>query len=158
MSPFVRSRQNAPEQSKAQHQRDESCAAGTKHAHEFARRTFSVSRVGKMIERQPGRLGRAPPRRVPARRVELRRASWTERRTDAARKLMPVGDEHTRECLAVEVARSLTARDVIATLGRLFKEHGAPRFIRSDDGPEFIARRKGVARRERRFHALHRTR
>jgi len=54
-------------------------------------------------------------------------------------KLLPIEDEYTRECLALDVARSLTAADVIRTLARLFAERGAPRFIRSDNGPEFIA-------------------
>ncbi len=36
------------------------------------------------------------------------------------------------ECLGVEVARHLTATDVIKVLDRLFKEHGAPAFLRSD--------------------------
>jgi putative transposase len=39
----------------------------------------------------------------------------------------------------LDVARSITALDVIHTLARLFAERGAPRFIRSDNGPEFIA-------------------
>lgn len=55
-------------------------------------------------------------------------------------KMLPIVDEHTRECLTVEVERHLTARDVIGTLDRLFRERGAPRFIRSDNGPELIAR------------------
>ncbi len=54
-------------------------------------------------------------------------------------KMLPVVDEYTRECLTIEVARSLTAQDVIATLDRLFKERGAQRVIRSDNGGEFIA-------------------
>ncbi len=54
-------------------------------------------------------------------------------------KMLPVVDEFTRECLDIEVARHLTARDVITVLERLFTEHGAPNFIRSDNGPEFIA-------------------
>ncbi len=54
-------------------------------------------------------------------------------------KMLPVVDEYTRECLTVEVARHFTARDVIRTLAWLFKERGAPQFIRSDNGPEFIA-------------------
>ena len=54
-------------------------------------------------------------------------------------KLMPVVDEFTRECHAIEVERSLTARDVISTLGYLFQVHGEPEYIRSDNGPEFIA-------------------
>jgi transposase InsO family protein len=54
-------------------------------------------------------------------------------------KLLPIEDEYTRECLALDVARSITAQDVIRTLGRLFAERGAPGFLRSDNGPEFIA-------------------
>jgi len=54
-------------------------------------------------------------------------------------KLLPVVDEFTRECLAIEVERHFTAADVVATLKYLFELRGAPRFIRSDNGPEFIA-------------------
>lgn len=55
-------------------------------------------------------------------------------------KWLPVLDEFTRECLALEVARTLTATDVIATLDRLVQERGAPQYIRSDNGPEFVAK------------------
>jgi putative transposase len=54
-------------------------------------------------------------------------------------KMMPVVDEYSRECLALEVGRSITSEEVVKTLDRLFAERGAPRFIRSDNGPEFIA-------------------
>ena len=54
-------------------------------------------------------------------------------------KWMPVIDEHTRECLALEVDRSITSTDVIDVLDRLIGERGAPAFIRSDNGPEFVA-------------------
>lgn len=54
-------------------------------------------------------------------------------------KLLPVVDEFTRECLAIEVERRLTARDVVATLAYLVELRGAPAFVRSDNGPEFIA-------------------
>jgi putative transposase len=54
-------------------------------------------------------------------------------------KWLSVVDEYTRECLALEVARSLTARRVIDILVGLFAERGAPVHIRSDNGPEFIA-------------------
>jgi putative transposase len=54
-------------------------------------------------------------------------------------KLLPVVDEFTRECLAIEVERRFTAADVAATLKYLFELRGAPRFIRSDNGPEFVA-------------------
>ena len=55
-------------------------------------------------------------------------------------KMMPVVDEYSRQCLALEVERSITAEDVVSTLARLFAQRGAPSFIRSDNGPEFIAR------------------
>ena len=55
-------------------------------------------------------------------------------------KLLVVLDEFTRECLAIEVARTFTARDVMLTLEYLFAVRGAPEPVRSDNGPEFIAR------------------
>lgn len=54
-------------------------------------------------------------------------------------KFLPIEDEYTRECLALEVDRSITAGAVIETLRYLFEVRGAPKFIRSDNGPEFIA-------------------
>lgn len=57
-----------------------------------------------------------------------------------ALKWLSVVDESTRECLALEVGRGLTARRVTAVLARLFVERGKPGHIRSDNGPEFIAR------------------
>ena len=54
-------------------------------------------------------------------------------------KVLPVVDEHTRECLALVVGRSLTAADVVRTLARLVGERGVPAYLRSDNGPEFIA-------------------
>ena len=54
-------------------------------------------------------------------------------------KVLPVVDEFTRECLAIEVATSLPAARVIAVLARLFALHGAPAYLRSDNGPEFVA-------------------
>jgi putative transposase len=55
-------------------------------------------------------------------------------------KILCVKDEFTREWLAVEVGASLTSRKVKQVLERLFEEYGEPEFIRSDNGPEFIAR------------------
>jgi putative transposase len=54
-------------------------------------------------------------------------------------KLLTVLDEFTRESPAIEVGRSVRAKDVIAVLQYLFMVRAAPRFIRSDNGPEFIA-------------------
>ena len=54
-------------------------------------------------------------------------------------KLLNVVDEFTRECLAIEVARSITADDVTNLLDRLVAERGVPCYLRSDNGPEFAA-------------------
>jgi putative transposase len=76
------------------------------------------------------------------RRAEHKDHVWSydfvmDRTEDGRRlKMMPVVDEHTRECLTIEVERSITAEDVIGTLARLFGQRGAPAFVRSDNGPE----------------------
>ena len=54
-------------------------------------------------------------------------------------KWLSIVDEHTRECLALKVDRSITSEDVIDTLAELFAMRGVPGCIRSDNGPEFIA-------------------
>ena len=63
-------------------------------------------------------------------------------RTDDGRqlRLLAVIDEFTRECLAIEVDRSFTANDVIGVLQYLFAVRGTPAHIRSDNGPEFVAK------------------
>jgi transposase InsO family protein len=55
-------------------------------------------------------------------------------------KWLPIMDEFSREVLSLEVARSITAQDVVKDLDRLVSQRGAPEFIRSDNGPEFAAR------------------
>lgn len=55
-------------------------------------------------------------------------------------KWLSVVDEYTRECLALEVGRSMTARGVAEVLIGLFTTRGVPEHIRSDNGPEFVAR------------------
>jgi putative transposase len=55
-------------------------------------------------------------------------------------KCLTIVDEWTRECLAIDVAGSLRAGRVVDVLARLASLHGAPRFVRSDNGPEFISK------------------
>ena len=55
-------------------------------------------------------------------------------------RMLVVIDEHTRECLAIHVRRKLNSQDVLHVLGKLFVRLGAPEHIRSDNGPEFVAR------------------
>jgi putative transposase len=54
-------------------------------------------------------------------------------------KCLSVIDEFTRECLAIDVAGSIRSSRVIEILARLMSERGAPAFIRSDNGPEFVS-------------------
>lgn len=58
---------------------------------------------------------------------------------DGTLKMLCVLDEHTRECLAIEVGKSLRNQDVILTLSRLMRLYGKPDFIRFDNGTEFTA-------------------
>lgn len=55
-------------------------------------------------------------------------------------KCLSIVDEYTRECLALKMDRSFTSEDVIDTLAELFAIQGVPDHIRSDNGPEFVAK------------------
>ena len=57
-----------------------------------------------------------------------------------ALKLLTVLDEHTRECLAIVVARKIRSHDVLEVLADLFVRHGPAEYLRSDNGPEFTAK------------------
>jgi transposase InsO family protein len=56
-------------------------------------------------------------------------------------KILTVLDEYTRQCHAIRVGRRLDSVAVIDTLADLFWQHGAPAYLRSDNGGEFIAAR-----------------
>lgn len=63
-------------------------------------------------------------------------------------KLLTVLNEYTCECMAMEVRRSMKAHHVLEALADLFSMHGAPKHLRSDNGPEFTAKivRRWLAR------------
>jgi putative transposase len=54
-------------------------------------------------------------------------------------RMLTLMDEHTRECLSIDVARKLKSEDVLERLSDLFVRRGVPKYIRSDNGPEFTA-------------------
>jgi putative transposase len=61
--------------------------------------------------------------------------------TDGRRlKCLTVLDEHTRECLAISCARSITAGDVVRVLQHLCSQRGTPGCLKSDNGAEFVAK------------------
>jgi transposase InsO family protein len=113
----------------------------------------------KRVERLWRREGLKVPRKQPKRarlwltdgscirlRAEYPNHVWSydfvEDRTHEGRKLrlLNIIDEFTHECLAIRVARKLKSIDVIDALSDLFIMRGVPQHIRSDNGPEFIAK------------------
>ena len=49
--------------------------------------------------------------------------------------------EYTRECLTIDVARKINAMDVVERLADLFVFRGTPKYIRSDNEPEFVSKK-----------------
>ena len=101
----------------------------------------------KVPKRQPkrGRLGLADGSclRLRAERPNpVGSYDVVEDRTHDGRKdrRLNVSDEFTHECLAIRVGRRLKAADVIAVLSDLFILRGVPDHVRSDNGPEFVAK------------------
>jgi len=123
---------------------------------------FGYRRIAVMTDKSMGRVWRLWSRlglNLPRRRPRKRRCGTDMRIPGATRpnsvwtydfvhdrlangsqlKLLCVLDEYTRECLAIEVGKSLRNQDVILTLSRLMRIYGKPAFIRSDNGGEFTA-------------------
>ena len=114
----------------------------------------------KRIERLWRQEGLKVPQRQPKRRrlwlndgscVRLRAAhkdhvwsyDFVMDRTSGGRafRMLTLIDEHTRECLAIDVARRLNSEDVLERLNDLFIRRGVPTYLRSDNGPEFTAKK-----------------
>jgi putative transposase len=113
----------------------------------------------KRVERIWRRVGLKVPAKQPKRgrlwlndgscvrlRAERRNHVWSydfvEDRTHDGRKyrMLNIVDEFTHECLAIRINRKLNSIDVIDMLSDLFILRGAPEHIRSDNGPEFVAK------------------
>ena len=54
-------------------------------------------------------------------------------------RLSGVFDEFTGDCLAIDVAGSIRSRCVVESLCKLISERGAPKILRSDNGPAFVS-------------------
>ena len=67
---------------------------------------------------------------------------FVEDRTERGGKLriLVIIDEYTRECLAIKVKPSIPASVVIEILEWLFLTRGVPKYLRSDNGPEFVSK------------------
>ncbi len=66
-------------------------------------------------------------------------------------KCLTVIDEWTRECLAIDVAGSIRSGRVVDVLARLVSVHGAPRYLRRDNGPEFVSKAILAGRQDERI-------
>ena len=102
---------------------------------------MQVPRKQRKRRRLPGQSGQGCVRYRATGRNHVWSYDFLAERTEDGRqlKILAVLDEFTRECLATEVARSFTSRDVMLTLQYLFAVRGAPEHLRSDNGPEFVA-------------------
>jgi putative transposase len=78
----------------------------------------------------------------PARRNHVWSWDFVMERTEDGRpiKMLTLIDEFTKECLAIHPARRIRANDVIDIFADVMIEHGIPEHIRSDNGPEMIAK------------------
>jgi transposase InsO family protein len=131
--------------------------AGYRRAHQHLRTEHALTINRKRVQRLwqkaklqvPGRKRRRRRRITRDRAVPLQAShprhvisyDFLEDSTADGRplRILTIIDEFTRECLAIKVARSFTAADVIRVLAQVFAAAGNPEFIRSDNGPEFIA-------------------
>jgi len=55
-------------------------------------------------------------------------------------RMLTILDEYTRECHVLRADRALRSADVLEWMGKAIQEHGAPEYLRSDNGSEFIAK------------------
>ena len=108
-----------------------------------------VHRIWKALgfglpKKKPKRRRRGPKGEV-IRKAERKDQVWSydfvEDRTERGGRLrmLTILDEYTRESLAIPVEKSISSANVIETLERLFITRAVPEYIRSDNGPEFVA-------------------
>jgi putative transposase len=104
---------------------------------------LQVGKPSRRPRRAPGLPGRAAD--TPPTRATHPNQVWTyDFVHDACLngtkfKVLPVVDEFTRECLGMAVATTMPAARVLDVLAHLVATYGAPEYLRSDNGPEFIA-------------------
>ncbi len=116
--------------------KDEFSPLNVKRVH----RLWRELRLSQPVRRKKKRSGSAMPD-APSRPNELWSLDfcWDSCLNGSKLKVLAVVDEFTRECLVLEVHTSLKAVSVRRILSRLFAERGAPKYLRSDNGPEFVA-------------------
>ena len=91
--------------------------------------------------RRLGNSGNSTQRRSATRMNEVWSYDFVFDQTEDGKRLkwLPIRDEFTRESVALEVERRMEASDVVRVLATAVAERGAPAYIRSDNGPEFVS-------------------
>lgn len=117
---------------------------GWKAGRKFVQRIRRLEGLG-INGRGPRRRRRGCSTSLPTRASRINEVwSWdfVHDRTDngAALKMLTLIDEYSRQCLKIHVDRKLKSKDVLDALAEAMAQRGVPECIRSDNGPEFIAR------------------
>lgn len=100
---------------------------------------------GLQVRRRQRRMRRLGPQQSERLRASCPRQVWSwdfvEDQTENGTRfrILTLLDEYTRECLAVHAAWSIRAVDAITVIEAAIARYGAPKNLRSDNGPEFIA-------------------
>lgn len=100
---------------------------------------------GIQVKRKQRRMKRLGVSTAQRQRAERARQVWSwdfvEDQTENGSRFrtLTLIDEYTRECLAIHPAWSIRAVDAITILESAIARYGAPEYLRSDNGPEFIA-------------------
>ena len=153
----------------ARQRRDEASLIKEIHKLAIHHSWYGYRRIAVLLRREGGKINRKRVHRIwkaeglslPLRRPRRRRVrpvgeivnkaeypnhvwsyDFVEDRTERGGKLriLAIIDEYTRECLAIRVKPSIPASVIIEILEWLFLTPGVPKYIRSDNGPEFVSR------------------
>jgi len=102
-------------------------------------------RHGLQVRKKQRKMKRMEPNLIKRLRASRPNEVWSwdfvydQTANGQSMRILSVVDEYTRQCLSLRPRRSYRATDVIEVLEELILKHGSPVYIRSDNGPEFIA-------------------
>jgi len=118
---------------------------GSQFNHKRIQRIWQVE--GLQIPRRKPRKRSFGPKGEVIEKAQYRNHVWSydflEEQTQNGKRIriLVLIDEYTREFLAFQADRSFTSEKVINLLDWSFQIYGTPQHLRSDNGPEFVARK-----------------
>jgi putative transposase len=102
--------------------------------------------AGLQVSKRQRRTRRVGPTNGKRLRAQRRNEVWSwdlvHDQTEHGRtlRILTLIDEYTKEALAIHVSYSIRAVDAITVLEAAIERYAAPKYVRSDNGPEFIAK------------------